>query len=193
MTFYLLAGPQQGLHEYPTCGARFGTFCSTLHWAIRWVDSHWYSAIGLISDDSISNNVYSPLSQKFVTAATYWHDLDEERYRKGSTFLAVLNNENEYNQNLVDNLHRLKRMVLVKYTDDKAIVPNSSSWFGWYDETGTKQVPMEQTSTYIRDRLGLKYMQESGKIVLLLCEGEHMQLQYEWFVHNIMPVLMDTQ
>lgn len=167
-----LGAPQNGLHAFPTCERRFGQFCGPLHWAI-------------------STGAYTQLSQKFIAPATYWHDLDEERYRSGSTFLAVINNENEYNLDLVRNLHNLKRMVLVKYTKDKAIVPNSSSWFGWYDSNGN-EVPMEQTSIFIRDRLGLKHMSDQGKILFLLCEGEHMQLDPNWFVQNVMPILMET-
>lgn len=50
--------------------------------------------------------------QDSLVQATYWHDpWHEDIYKKQSTFLAELNNENDINQSYKDNLQQLKRLL----------------------------------------------------------------------------------
>lgn len=129
--------------------------------------------------------------QNHIAPLTYWHDsANEAKYRRGSTFLAVINNENQYNSNYVINLHNLKRLVLVKYQHDKAIVPNESTWFGYHDHNEVEH-PLEQTEVYKNDRLGLRALKENGKLVLLLSPNDHLNLDEVWFKDNIIPILTE--
>lgn len=113
----------------------------------------------------------------------------EERYRAGSTFLAVINNENEINSNYAKNLQALKKLVLVKYKEDIGVVPNESTWFGYYNEHGT-EFPMEATKVY--QNLGLKTMKDNGQLVLLVAPLGHLRLDLAWFIDNIIPLLKET-
>lgn len=140
---------------------------------------------------SINTLAYSWPFQGIVAPSTYWHDLDEERYRKGSTFLAVINNEKEYNANYVINLHNLKRLILVKYEKDESVIPNETAWFGYYNEKGV-EVPLEQTKVYLGDRLGLQALKETGRLIFLLSPREHLELDPAWFRQNILPFFMET-
>lgn len=129
--------------------------------------------------------------QRAITPLAYWHDAkDETRYKNGSTFLALINNENHYNPNYVRNLQALKRLVLVKYRDDVSLVPNESSWFGFEDKDGNV-LRMEQTEVYIKDKLGLRELQESGKLIRLESPLEHLKLNKTWFRQNIIPILKE--
>lgn len=166
-----LGGPQQGVHHYPNCQSKFGSLCGFLPSIVNSLGYYW------------------PF-QSMMAPITYWHDTDEQNYRRGSSFLAIINNENNYNANYVINLHNIKRMILVKYEHDKAIVPNSSAWFGYFDKNKV-EYPMEQTSTYQLDKLGLEALKASGKLILLLAPGEHLVLEPLWFVQNIIPYLME--
>lgn len=121
---------------------------------------------------------------------TYWHDTDEARYREGSTFLALINNENEFNPEYETNLSKLKRLVLVKYEQEEAIVPKESCWFGYYDGNGN-EYPMEETDVYKEDKLGLKAMVENGKLIRLLSPRDHINLDPAWFEQNIIPYLKE--
>jgi palmitoyl-protein thioesterase len=127
----------------------------------------------------------------FFTPATYWHDLSEERFRAGSTFLAVINNENTINLDYVRNLQSLRKFIMVKYEEDIGIVPNESTWFGYYDREA-KTIVMEETELYKSDKLGLKAMQQAGKLVFLLSPSGHLSLDEAWFISNIVPVLRET-
>lgn len=128
--------------------------------------------------------------QRILTPASYWHDVNEERYKRGSTFLAVINNENHYNAEYVKNLQSLKRLMLVKYKNDVSLIPNESAWFGYQDEKG-RAVSMEETDVYRKDKLGLQGMKNEGKIIRLESPLEHVQLDKIWFRHFIIPVLKE--
>lgn len=112
------------------------------------------------------------------------------RYKRGSTFLAVINNEIHYNENYVKNLQALKRFVLVKYANDISIIPNESTHFGFCDGNG-KSLTMEETKLFQRDCLGLKQMREDGKLIMLEAPMEHLALDKKWFRENILPVLKE--
>jgi palmitoyl-protein thioesterase len=64
-------------------------------------------------------------------------------------------------------------------------VPKESAWFGSYREEeeegeggeGKKAiVPMREHPLYVEDWIGLRALDESGRVVLELCEAEHMHL-----------------
>lgn len=166
-----LGAPQQGVHQLPRCDKMSGVFCAMTQWLINSV-------------------AYSKLGQKFVPL-TYWHDTDESRYRKRSTFLAVINNENKINRNYINNLAKLERIVLVKYVSDGALVPKETSWFGFYSKYG-REYPMEETEVYIKDKLGLRNLTASGKLVRLVSPGDHLHLYRDWFKKNIIKYLKEV-
>lgn len=76
----------------------------------------------------------------------------------------------------------------MKYEADKIIVPKSSSWFGFFDSAGN-EFSMEETEIYKNDRLGLESMQQNGQLVLLEAPQDHLELDEDWFIENILPYL----
>lgn len=167
-----LGGPQQGVFRYPYCEEYFSILCGAVQWVIE-------------------SGAYWTLPQKYVAPMTYWHDPDETKYRESSTFLAKINNEVEFNEDYAQNLSKLRHLVLVKYETDKAIVPKSSSWFGFFDSSGN-EFPMEETAVYKNDRLGLENMKQNGQLVLLEAPRDHLELDKDWFVENILPFLKNN-
>lgn len=167
-----LGAPQQGVQKYPRCEKQFGFLCNSLQATI--------TSVGYLFP-----------FQQTIAPLTYWHDSDEQRYKRGSTFLALINNENDYNANFVINLNNLRRIVLVKYERDAAIVPSQSAWFGFHNERGI-EYPMEETEIYKLDKLGLRSMRENGKIILLTAPNDHLELDRTWFAQNIIPYLMES-
>lgn len=129
-------------------------------------------------------------SQNLATPATYWHNVDEARYKKGSTFLAIINNENVINQEYIDNLKSVKKLVLVKYADDIGIVPNESTWFGYYNED-FQIIPLEDSDIFKQDKLGLKSMMENGQLVMMTSPLGHLKLDEAWFMESIVPLLKE--
>lgn len=88
------------------------------------------------------------------------------------------------------NLQSLKRMVLVKYMQDISLIPNESTWFGYYDRNGRK-LEMEDTDVYRKDKLGLRKLMQDGKLIRLESPLEHLKLDENWFRQNIIPILRE--
>lgn len=81
-------------------------------------------------------------------------------------------------------------MVLVKYMQDISLIPNESTWFGYYDRNG-KKLRMEDTDVYRKDKLGLKNLMQRGKLIRLESPLEHLKLDENWFRQNIIPILRE--
>jgi palmitoyl-protein thioesterase len=104
-------------------------------------------------------------------------------------FLTSINNEvrTAHNATYAAHLSQLNNLVLVVFTKDRTVVPKESSWFGSYaipeDGEGTDEgktiVLMHEQPLYIEDWIGLRTLDESGRVVLVSCEGEHMHLSVE--------------
>lgn len=83
-------------------------------------------------------------------------------------------------------------MVLVKFENDTIVQPKESQWFGFYKPGQDKEtIPLEETDLYIKDQLGLQAMKQSGQLVFLQTEGNHLQFKREWFVENLLPILKE--
>ena len=55
-------------------------------------------------------------------------------------------------------------------------------------------VPVQQLALYKEDWLGLRVLEEEGRLVMLEQAGDHMDWQWDWFTENIViPYLTDTQ
>ncbi|OQR70387.1 palmitoyl-protein thioesterase 1-like [Tropilaelaps mercedesae] len=164
-----LGGQHQGVYGLPRCPGSSSSLCEYVR---RVLD---YGA-------------YWSWVQGEVVPAQYWHDpTDEATYRANSIFLADINNENRVNESYRDNLKKLEKLVLVKFGADTVVQPRESSWFGWY-KPGQDQVVMDwkETTLYKEDTIGLKALDEAGKVDLIEVSGaDHLQMSEEWFTENI--------
>jgi palmitoyl-protein thioesterase len=69
------------------------------------------------------------------------------------------------------------------------VVPKESAHFGFFD--GEKLVPLTENKIYVEDRIGLKVLNESGRLILAHAPGFHMQFSLEWFFENVVqPYLL---
>ncbi|VTJ91431.1 Hypothetical predicted protein [Marmota monax] len=84
----------------------------------------------------------------------------------------------------------LKTFVM-KFLNDSIVDPVASEWFGFYRSGQAKEtIPLQETTLYIQDCLGLKEMDKAGQLVFLATEGDHLQLSEEWFYYaHIIPFL----
>lgn len=121
---------------------------------------------------------YSKIGQH-TSIGNYWNDPHhQELYYKYSTFLPYVNNEKNstkmpmYKQGLT----KLERMVLVGGPEDGVITPWQSSHFGYYDVNETV-IDMRDRRIYKDDLIGLKTLDESGRLVLITVPNVP---HYEW-------------
>ncbi|XP_028170288.1 palmitoyl-protein thioesterase 1 [Ostrinia nubilalis] len=163
-----LGGQHQGVYGLPHCGAIQHRSCDYVRKLLNY--AAYYSWV-----------------QNSLVQATYWHDpLDEKTYKKKSEFLADINNEVTINQTYIDNLNSLENLVLVKFTNDSIVQPRETEWFGFYAPGQAKKLQkLQETELYLQDRLGLKKMNEAGKLVFLSLPGDHLQFTQDWFINVI--------
>lgn len=110
-----------------------------------------------------------------------------EAYLATNTFLADINNEipDMHNTTYAKNFATLNNLVLVVFSKDITVVPKESSWFGSYAPSDGKFpgdrtiIPMRMQELYVDDTIGLKELDERGRVLLETCEGAHMQLKDE--------------
>ncbi|KAF4021944.1 hypothetical protein G4228_013538 [Cervus hanglu yarkandensis] len=134
---------------------------------------------------------FSQGGQFLLVQAEYWHDpIREDIYRNHSIFLADINQERGVNESYKKNLMALKKFVMVKFLNDSIVDPVDSEWFGFYRSGQAKEtIPLQESTLYTQDRLGLKAMDKAGQLVFLALEGDHLQLSEEWFYAHIIPFL----
>ena len=145
-------GPQMGIASIPkiTCGS----FCEWLC------------------------NITAPLAYNLrdiiAPCGYYKYRYDQETYRKTNTFLKMLNNENEpRDKEIYERFSSLEKVKLIKSLGDTVITPIDSSWFQFYDKEGNKIVPLKESYFYIDDYIGLRKLDEEGKVKFVEFQEEH--------------------
>lgn len=172
--FISLGGQHQGVFGLPNCNGN-GLICNHIR-------------------SLLTEAAYERTVQEHIVQAEYWHDpLQEETYKHKNIFLADINNELNLNETYRENLLDLENFVLVKFNDDEMVVPRESSLFGFY-ESGQKEkiVPMEASSLYLKDRIGLRELDESGRLHQIRVPGRHLRYKLSWFLNEIASVYLDN-
>lgn len=167
-----VGGQHQGVFGLPRCPGETSHICDFIR-------------------KTLNAGAYSKAIQYRLVQAQYWHDpLKEDMYRNYSIFLADINQERNFNESYKKNLMALKKFVMVKFLNDSVVDPVETEWFGFYTSGQAKEtIPLQETTLYTQDLLGLKEMDKAGKLVFLALEGDHLQLPAEWFYAHIIPLL----
>ncbi|XP_003462324.1 palmitoyl-protein thioesterase 1 isoform X1 [Cavia porcellus] len=167
-----IGAQHQGVFGFPRCPGESSHICDFIR-------------------KTLNAAAYSKVVQHGLVQAEYWHDpIKEDVYRERSIFLADINQERSVNESYKKNLMTLKKFVMVKFLNDSIVDPVDSEWFGFYRSGQSKEtVPLQETTLYIEDRLGLKEMDKAGKLVFLATKGDHLQLSDKWFYTHIIPFL----
>ena len=135
--------------------------------------------------------------QQRLTVSQYWRDpFQLEGYLNESTFLADLNNERpQKNDAYRRALLSLRAMVLLRFEEDDVIAPRESSWFGCLAPKSRRRVvPLEQSELFEQDWLGLRGLQEAGRLHLLSKPGRHLSFNRSYFRRAIIaPFLSEVQ
>jgi len=84
------------------------------------------------------------------------------------------------------NLQQLKNFVMVKFNQDTVVQPIASEWFGFYKENDLSSTyTLRESKLYLEDRLGLRVMDQLGKLHFYEVDGEHIQFSKKWFNETI--------
>merc|ERR1712126_97458 len=159
----------QRVFGFPLCPGEMNHFCD-------------------IARDLLNYGAYTDLVQGILVQAQYWHDpLDVDLYVEKSQFIAEINNEKDVkNMTYAENLASLENFVMVKHNQDGMVEPRESEHFEFYTPGQSDVIlPLRESPIYVEDRIGLKALDESGRLHFLDVEGDHLQFTRQWFIDNI--------
>jgi len=166
-----IGGPQNGVYGFPSCppdGPR--EICEYVQKLLN---------IG----------AYRPNIQSHIVQAQYWHDaIDEQLYVDKNIFLPALNMLGSVAPEEVERLNQVENFVLVKFNNDTVVIPKESEHFGFYNDDQSKVISPCQDLP-IWNNLGLKTLNDGGKLIFLSTDGDHLQFSDAWFTENIIPYL----
>ena len=124
--------------------------------------------------------------QNHIGPAGYYFDNTQ---RGASTeFLDLINNE-QRNEDVKERMLQLEKMVLIKYHNDTMIYPKETAWFEMLDEN-EKIIKYNETKLYKEDLIGLKELNEKGKVEFVALYGEHMKYTMEDLDNYVIPPLL---
>ncbi|KAK6194927.1 hypothetical protein SNE40_000457 [Patella caerulea] len=166
--FVSIGGQHQGVYGVPKCPGDKSTLCDIVR-------------------KLLSYGAYVSFVQDNLVPAEYWHDpLNLDEYRSKSVFLADINQERTKNPVYKENLLKLKNFVLVKFLQDTTVEPRESEWFGFYKPGQAKKLlTVFETPLYQQDWLGLKKLNDTGRLHFLSSDTDHQKFTNEWFISNI--------
>ncbi|CAH1412200.1 unnamed protein product [Lactuca virosa] len=169
-----LAGPHAGEASIPFCGSGF--LCTLLA-------------------DLIDLVVYSDFVQENFAPSNYIKiPTDLDGYREGCKFLPKLNNEFEKNATYKERFTSLQNLVLIMDDSDSVLIPKESSWFGYFpDGSWEPLLPTQETRLYIEDWIGLRTLDEAGRVKFVTVTGGHLEISDDDMKKYIVPYLVDEK
>eukprot|EP00243_Klebsormidium_subtile_P008751 TRINITY_DN4212_c0_g1_i1.p1 TRINITY_DN4212_c0_g1~~TRINITY_DN4212_c0_g1_i1.p1 ORF type:complete len:340 (+),score=36.82 TRINITY_DN4212_c0_g1_i1:336-1355(+) len=172
--FVSVGGPHAGTAAVPLC--------------------YYYSICRLIND-VIEIGIYSHFVQTHIAPTGYVKiPMDVRGYLSGCEFLPYLNNElpSHRNSTYKERFSAIDKLVLVMFELDSVIIPRESAWFGFYPEDDMRKVlKAQETDLYKEDWIGLRTLDEAGKVSYVSTPGAHMHvtrgLVEKYILPNIVP------
>ncbi|XP_072962291.1 uncharacterized protein [Typha angustifolia] len=172
--FISLGGPHAGTASVPLCGS--GVLCSHV-------------------DALIKSEIYSNFVQDHLAPSGYLKiPTDVHDYLEGCRFLPKLNNEiaSERNSTYKERFTSLQTLVLIMFEHDTVLIPRETSWFGYYpDGAFDPLLPPKQTPLYTEDWIGLKVLDDAGRVKFISVQGEHVRISDNDMKKHIVPYLED--
>ena len=131
----------------------------------------------------LKSNTWSDLVQRTVVPAQYFRDPEDlDSYLEHSNFLADINNERKVkNSTYKENLEKLESFAMYLFVNDTTVVPKESGWFAEVNTTSDEVTKLQDRPIYTEDWLGLKSLDEAGKLHFNTITGAHMQFDGETF------------
>ncbi|XWS32425.1 hypothetical protein CRYUN_Cryun23aG0158300 [Craigia yunnanensis] len=172
--FISLAGPHAGTASIPFCGS---------------------ALICILLDSFIKSEIYSNYVQEHLAPSGYLKiPTDMTGYLEGCRFLPKLNNEisGTRNSTYKERFASLQNLVLIMFEDDTVLIPKETSWFGYFPDGSFDPIlPAQETKLYKEDWIGLKTLDEAGKVKFINVSGNHLQISRSDMKKYIAPYLED--
>ncbi|KAK7309067.1 hypothetical protein RJT34_05506 [Clitoria ternatea] len=179
--FISLAGPHAGTASVPLCGS---------------------SILCIIADNLIKGEIYSSYVQEHLAPSGYLKLPNAiPKYLENCRFLPKLNNEipDHRNSTYKERFSSLQNLVLImvsslKFEHDTVLIPKETSWFGFYPDGFFQPVlPPQETELYVEDWIGLRALDEAGKVHFISVPGRHLGISEKDMKKHVVPYLKDPE
>ncbi|KAI7993464.1 Palmitoyl-protein thioesterase 1 [Camellia lanceoleosa] len=172
--FISLGGPHAGTASVPLCGS--GLFC-------------------ILANSLMKSEVYSDYIQAHLAPSGYLKLPNNiPAYLEKCRFLPKLNNEipEERNATYKKRFSSLQNLVLIMFQHDTVLIPKETAWFGYYPDGAFKPVlPPHQTTLHIEDWIGLKTLEDAGRVKYISVHGRHLGISNDDTKKYVVPYLED--
>lgn len=74
-------------------------------------------------------------------------------------------------------MEKLEKFVMYIFEDDTTVIPKETGW--WAEVNGTEITPLKERAIYKEDWVGLKTLDDAGKLSFKMIPGGHMTLGEE--------------
>uniref|UniRef100_A0A7N2N2W9 Palmitoyl-protein thioesterase 1 n=1 Tax=Quercus lobata TaxID=97700 RepID=A0A7N2N2W9_QUELO len=170
--FISLGGPHAGTASVPLCGS--GVLC-------------------IIADRLLKSEIYTDYVQDHLAPSGYLKLPNAiPNYLEKCRFLPKLNNElpDERNSTYKERFINLQNLVLIMFEHDTVLIPKETAWFGYYPDGAFKPIlPTQQTPLYIEDWIGLKTLDEAGRVKYISVPGNHLGISRSDMQKYVVPYL----
>jgi len=163
-----IGGQHQGVFGFPDCDPEKWDLCETIR--------------------DLLDIAYLPTVQNISVQAQYWQDpTRQDVYTNASIFLADINNQKEEKSAVYKkHLESVDNFVLVLFENDTVVIPRESEWFAFYTPGQDQEITdLKDSQIYKEDWIGLKTLDETGRLAFLQTPGNHLDFTDEWFIENI--------
>ncbi|GAB2215767.1 hypothetical protein Droror1_Dr00020166 [Drosera rotundifolia] len=151
------------------------------------LDSHHWRRITMVvavflmisKDDKLRYVLSSCRDEMYHLMQSVLSIQDYKKYVKGCKFLPQVNNEIEATRNSTykERFESLEKLVLIMFENDTILVPKETSWFGYYENSNADTLlPANETELYTEDWIGLKTLDEAGKVEYFKVPGGHLAI-----------------
>ncbi|CAL9132742.1 unnamed protein product, partial [Musa acuminata var. zebrina] len=76
------------------------------------------------------------------------------------------------------------------FEHDTVLIPRETSWFGYYPDGAFNPIlPPQQTTLYTEDWIGLKTLDDAGRVKFISVKGNHLRISQSDMKKYIVPYL----
>jgi len=140
---------------------------------------------------TITTNFYTDFFQQHLSVAGYWRSpLDLPVYLSKCSYLPILNNEIETDESSeqLEQISKLEHFIMIWSSYDTVLSPPESGKFSFYDEE-LKVISLEESDLYKKDLLGLKYLNDNGKLKAYETNCSHVDHRNTVCFPQLYPIL----
>jgi palmitoyl-protein thioesterase len=150
-----LGGPNKGVGKIPNCFS--GVICDAVNYVAR-------------------SLVYLSIVQEYCGPCGYFRDPSNlSTYLANNVFLPYDNNERSPSSSIKERFSALNGVLLGMFSEDTMVFPKESEWFWELNADLETVTPLNQTDFYKSDLIGLRSLDEAGKVQFVTFIGEHLQ------------------